>query len=296
MLVAVAVYKILTKQDVNEVSILSLVSSPFLYQYIHYLFLYYGTIFNKQILADITNIYSNFNNLLIIVSSMKLMSRLVKYVAKSETRQPFAFFCLISQKIKQTEKLFIKCVYYLVIKVELIDSSMIVGVNGEKWLSEIKILVVLEECLDVLYIICTGTVISAWNNDEQHTLLEADNGGGRKYFVTKFCNSQLLKFEKSFPETNYLIVYENICLKFKNNNQKIILNVFHFKLKKSRQVATALLYIREWGGPRTRIPLALTFGDIFKTFYTDMGMYPKHNYQSSPDVRMELKKTSSIKN
>ncbi|KAE9544784.1 hypothetical protein AGLY_000326 [Aphis glycines] len=34
--------------------------------------------------------------------------------------------------------------------------------------------------------------------------------------------------------------------------------------KKSRQVGTALLYIRGWGGPRTRIPLTLTFGENFK--------------------------------
>ncbi|KAE9538575.1 hypothetical protein AGLY_005674 [Aphis glycines] len=34
--------------------------------------------------------------------------------------------------------------------------------------------------------------------------------------------------------------------------------------KKSRQVGTAALYIKGWGGPRTRIPLTLTFGENFK--------------------------------
>ncbi|KAE9523331.1 hypothetical protein AGLY_016279 [Aphis glycines] len=43
------------------------------------------------------------------------------------------------------------------------------------------------------------------------------------------------------------------------------MDIYHLrKTKKSRQVSTALLYIKGWGGPRTRISLTLTFGENFK--------------------------------
>ncbi|KAE9525480.1 hypothetical protein AGLY_014280 [Aphis glycines] len=71
------------------------------------------------------------------------------------------------------------------------------------------------------------------------------------------CSPKDLKFN-----TRLRVPHLKLFLAFNINRfSKGSLSDFNYNL---RQVGTALLYIKRWGGPRTRIPLTLIFGENFK--------------------------------